>query len=336
LIDKGLSKSLYANIDCPELRDNYNCVNNDRTRLIEGSEVSDLFLEWCKEKLREVLDELTNKEKKKGEIKHLEELGSFLKEITSEISELLEEENILKASFKPDSNAVGLVETPTNKPGYGNQGEIKHKGGGSRLGGKEEKEAGSEPKKSKSKLQILLSNHDPDPLNPGKTFDMIEREPVLHQRVEDVDYGIWWINTQKSYIKKINIKDPGAMQFYFFLVKEVVLSHRTRRLFREQERYDPDGIEELNFLLIDEIFNRVAQKLGIELSTDQTIANKIREAIKSKNEFTASALADEINVNPMYINTFISDHSNGVLENFSQTKDGIRYIYTRKSSNSKV
>ena len=33
-------------------------------------------------KLKEVLEELTNKEKKKEERRHLEELGSFLKEIT--------------------------------------------------------------------------------------------------------------------------------------------------------------------------------------------------------------------------------------------------------------
>ncbi len=319
LMDKGLSKSLYAHIDCPELRE-YKCVSNDRVHLIEGLEISRLFLDWCKAKLREVLEELTSKEKKKEERKHLEELGTFLKDITDEISELLEEENILKPSFKQDGQKIETVEAPTDKPGFGGSGKIKHKGDGSRRGGKEEREAGSIEKKTKSKLQILLSNYDHDPLNPGKTFDMIERQPVLHQRVEDVDHGIWWINSQKNYIRKIKIKDPGSMPFYFFLVKEVVLSHRTRRRFKEQERYEPDGLEDLNFQLIDEIFNKIVQRLGIELSLDQTIAGKIRETIKLKDRFTVPELSEELSVDPMYITLFVNSPSNGVLDNFKVVK----------------
>ncbi|MEK6861317.1 MAG: hypothetical protein AABY07_05075, partial [Nanoarchaeota archaeon] len=55
MVDKGLSKSLYANIDCPELKE-YNCVTNDRVRLIESSEIANLFLNWCKSKIKEVLE----------------------------------------------------------------------------------------------------------------------------------------------------------------------------------------------------------------------------------------------------------------------------------------
>lgn len=335
LMDKGLSKSLYAHIDCPELVD-YKCVSNDRVHLIEDLEITNIFLEWCKAKLREVLEELTSKEKKKEERKHLEELGTFLKDITDEISELLEEENILKPSFKPDGEKIETVEVPTNKPGFGGKGKIKHQGGGSRRGGKEEREAESGEKKTKSKLQILLSNHDPDPLNPSETFDMIERQPILHQIVEDVDHGIWWINSQKNYIRKIKIKDPGSMPFYFFLVKEVVLSHRTRKRFKEQERYEPDGLEDLNFQLIDEIFNKIVQRLGIELSLDQTVAGKIRDAIKLKDKFTVSELSEELKVNPMYITVFINNPANGVLNNFNIIKKKIKgrggkvNIYTKK------
>lgn len=319
MVDKGLSKNLYAHIDCPELKE-YNCVTNDRVRLIDNSEVANLFLDWCKSKIKEVLEELTNKEKKKEERKHLEELGTFLREITDEISELLEEENILKPHFKKEGEKREVVEAPTEKPGFGGDGKIERPGEGQRKGGKEVKEEQSANKKGKSKLQILLSNHDPDPINPGKTYDMIERQPVLFQRVEDVDYGVWWINSQKGYIKKIKIKDPGAMQFYFFLVKEIVLSSRTRRRFKEQERYDPDGLEEMNFQLIDEIFSKIVERLSVELSVDANMNDKIREKIKSKNKFTISELSEDLMIDPVYIHVFINNPSNGVLENFKVIK----------------
>ena len=320
LVDKGLAKSLYAQIDCPELRDDYKCVSNDRIRLIEGSEVTRQFLDWCKVKLKEVLEELTNQEKKKEERRHLEDLGTFLKDITNEVSELLEEENILKPTFDKFGKTKEIVKVPTNKPGYGDDGKIEYKGEGHRKGGKEIKEAESKERKTKSKLQILLSNYDPDPLNPEKTYDMLGREPILHQRIVDVDHGIWWINSQKNYVKKIKIRDPGAMPFYFFLVKEIVLSHRMRRRFKESERYDPDGLEELNFQLIDEIFNKIVQRLGIELSVDQTTAEKIREAIKTKDRFTVPELSRDLVVDPLYITAFVNNPSNGVLENFKVVK----------------
>lgn len=333
LLDKGLAKSLYARIDIPELKE-YNCVSNDRVHLIENESAS-LVLDWCRAKLKEVIQELTSKEKKKEERKHLNELGTFLKDITDEISNLLEEE-ILKPFFKPGGSQINTVPTPTGKPGYGGKGKIKNKGGGKRSGGNEEKETSTEDKKTRSKLQILLSNHNPDPLNPGKTYDMIEREPVLHQRVEDVDYGIWWINSQKSYIKKVKITDPGAMPFYFFLVKEIVLFHRTRIKFKEGERYDPDGLEELNLTLIDEIFSKIVERLGIELSLDYTMAEKIREAIRTKKRFTISEISKELIIEPTVIHIFINNPSNGILENFNLEKKNIEgkgpkvNIYTRK------
>jgi len=319
MLDKGLSKSLVAHIDCPELKE-YNCVSNDRVHLVEN-EITSLFLEWCRKKIKGVLEELTNKEKKKEEKKNLEELGTFLKEIVKEVLDLLEEENLLKLKFSKSGKEKAEVDVPIDKEGYGKEGKIKKKGGGKRLGGEERKEATADKKRTKSKLKILLSNHDPDPLNPGHTYDMIERQPILFQRAEDVDHGIWWINSQKSYIKKIRIKDPGAMPFYFFLVKEIILSHRTRRRFKEQERYDPDGLEELNFDLIDEIFNKVVDRLGIELSADQNTTEKIREVIKNKKRFTISEISEETGADIVAVHNFISNPSNHIHENYKIKKE---------------
>lgn len=340
MLDKGLSKSLYAYIDCPELKEN-NCVSNDRFHLIDN-DLSNLFLDWCKSKIKEVLDEISNKEKKKEERQHLEELGTFLKELTEEIQELLEEDNILKPSFKQGGSQKEEVKSPTDKAGFGGDGKIKTKGGGERKGGEEIKEAEAEEKKAKSKLKILLSNHDEDPLNRGKTYDMHEREPILLQRVQDVDYGIWWINSQKGYVRKIKIKDkngnldPAGATFYFFLIKDILLSSRIRRRFKEQDRYDPDGLEEANFNLIDDIFNRIVERLGVILSTDQNMAEKIRVAIRNKEKFRVSELSEELLVDPVALHIFINNPSNGVLENFKVIQEKVngkgnkQNIYIRK------
>ena len=318
MLDKGVSKSLIAYIDCPELKE-YRCVENDRVHL-NPNPASNLFLAWCKSKINEIIIELSDKERKKIEKKDFEELGSFIKGITAEISELLEEE-ALKPVFSKSGEIISSVEAPTEKPGFGLDSKIKHKDGGKRRGGTEIQEAQSVEKKSKSILKILLSGIDDDPLNPGKKFEMIERQPLLYQRAEDVNYGIWWINTQKKYIRKIKIRDPGAVPFYFFLIKEIILSHRLRRRFKESDRYDPDSLESLNFDLIDEIFNRVVERLGINLALDENISENIRETIKTKNKFTIQELSEEICIEPMHIHAFISNPANNVLESFDVKKE---------------
>lgn len=310
MLDKGLSKSLVAYIDCPELKE-YHCVSNDRVSLIEG-DVTSIFLNWCRSKIREVLEELATKERKKEEKSQLDELRSFLDNITEEISELLEEDNIITPQFSVKGKDKAKVSVPTDKEGFGKEGKIKDKGKGKRKGGKENQEDNAENKKGKSKLRILLSNHDQDPLHSGQTYNMVERQQILEQRVQDVDHGIWWLNTQKRYIRKLNIeKNPELTRiFILFVTKEIILSHRTRRKFKEQERYDPDGLEELNFDLIDNIFSKVIDRLGIEISPNQNMAEKIRNYLKDKERFTIQEIFEETGVDVAAIHAFISNLGN--------------------------
>ncbi|MDE2217317.1 MAG: hypothetical protein KGJ87_09195, partial [Planctomycetota bacterium] len=303
-LEKGISRNLIAVIDCPELKE-YNCISNDRAKLIPNS-VTNLFLAWCKEKIEEVIQEIMDKEKQKEEKRDLEELSGFLDEITSEISDLLEQEDLLKYKYDNKGSEINPVMTPTGESGYGGDNKIKVKGGGKRTGRLEEKEKPSSEKKSHSQLRIRLSNFDDDPLNPGKTFDMIERQDVLYQRPEDVTHGIWWINTQKSYTKKLKkIDEPATLPFYSFLVKEIVFSQRARKRFDEQMQFDPDGLEELNYGLIDQIFNRIIPKLGYELVLGQSISDKIYLGIKGQKQFTIPELAEKLEINPSYIHMYL-------------------------------
>lgn len=318
MLEKGISKNLIASIDCPELKE-YKCVSNDRVHLVEN-ETAKLFTDWCRNKISEVIEEVTNKEKQLQEKKNLEELSGYIKEIQDEIKDLLEQEDLLRYKYNPKGTIITTVMAPTDKPGYGTDHKVKKRGGGKRRGGLEEREDKSSQKPSKARLLIKLSNWDDDPLNPGKKFDMIEREPVLHQRPQDIPYGIWWINTQKSYIRKMRIGDPAALAFYPFLTKEIVFSYRARNRYKEQIGFDPDGIEELNFDLIDQIFNRVVPKMGYDLATDKSSAERLLECIKSKQKFTVAELAEELKIDPMYITTLLHQNESVIMENFKVTK----------------
>lgn len=318
MMDKGISKYLYAYIDCPELKE-YGCVTNDRVSLVD-SEISDIFLKWCMSKIQEVLDDIFNKEKRISEQKDLTELGGFLNKMAQEvIPDLLIDDNIIVSKFDNQGQKKELVDVITEEPGYGGSEHSNTPGNGKRKGGTEKKEEKSSDHKSKSPIRILLSNHDKDPLHPEKTFDMIEREPILYQRPEDIDHGIWWINTQKRYTKKIKINDPGAMPFWFFVIKEIVFSHKIRRKFKEQDGYEPDGIETVNFYLIDEIFSKITDRLGIELSSENN-SQLLRQKIQSKDKFTVKELSEELNISENQIHVFLNNPANNVMLYFTKEK----------------
>ena len=338
MLDKGLSKSLVANIDCPELKE-YNCVSNDRVNLIEN-EISLLFLNWCRSKIREVLEDLTNKEKKREEEENLDKLQDFVDSITDEIADLLEEDNLIKPKFSQSGENKSVVDSPVDKEGFGEDGKIKKKGKGKRKGGTEKKEDSSENKKGRGRIKILLSGKALGP--DGKTYEMVERQEILEQRIQDVPYGIWWLNTEKRYIRALNIeKNPELSKIIILLLtKEAILAHKTDRAFKDQERYDPDSLHTKNMELIDSIFSKTIAHLGIEISSNQNMAETIRNAINNKDKFTVSEISQETGADPLAIHAFISNPGNHVHENYKTEKEkvkgqgrgksGVINVYVRK------
>ena len=309
--DKGVAKYLTAEIDCPELK-KYGYVTNDRVNLVQN-DVTRLFLDWCRSKIQEVIDDIERKEKKNLEVKELEKLGNFLNDIITEISELLEEDT-LKPIYNVHGQNMAAIRVSNGNP---EQRSGENGNSNNRRTETEEKSGPTEEKKSKGQIKILLSNKDLDPLNPGKTYDLVSRAPILVQRTIDVDHGIWWINTQKDYIRKLHFDDPISKPILILLIKEIVFSDKLRRRFKQQEEYDPDSLESLNFDLIDIIFSKVIQRLDIQISLEESINDKIRTAIKGKKEFTVQELSKELNVKPLYISNFLSTKSEWISDNFN-------------------
>ena len=78
--------------------------------------------------------------------------------------------------------------------GDGASGDEGDKGGGS----------GDEKKKAQRYPTVLISNHDPDPLHPesGHSVSCDPRHPPVYQRPDDVDAGIYWINSQAPFARR--------------------------------------------------------------------------------------------------------------------------------------
>lgn len=337
LLDKGISKYMYSEIDCPELKE-YNCVSNDRTALIESG-AGGLFKDWCKNRLQEVLDEQKDKEMKKEIDKNLEKVSDFINDVVKDLSFLLEEEALTKI-YNETGNVTATVMAPTTEiGGFGGKGKIKTKGGGKRTGKLEQRETTVAEKPKKSILKVLISNRDPDPLNKsGATYNMVEKEPILYQRPIDVSYGIWWINSQKEYVRKLKIEQPAAKAFYCFLVKEIVLSNTFRKKYQEAG-IDPDRFEELDFDLIDKVFNKVVKRLSIDIS-EENISQKLREAINNKESFTVNQLSEELNINPLNITSVLINSKKEIQSIFDVKKipnpngnGPMINLYTKKKSN---
>lgn len=314
LLDKGISRFMYAEIDCPELKE-YNAVSNDRTALVPN-DAGNIFLQWCKDRLQDVLSEQTNKEMRKEEDKNLDKVSEFVNEVVKDLYDLLEED-ILTKLYDQSGTEKGEVLVPTEEPGGFGSGGKGGRGKGKRRGKLEIGEVLVDNKPKKSVLRILISNKSDDPLHTGQTYNMVERQPILYQRQEDLPYGIWWINSQKEYVRKLKVDQPAGRAFFCFLVKEIVLSNTYRK--ESQTGIDPDKFEEIDFDLIDKIFNKVVKRLSIEIS-EENINEKIRETIRNKTQFTTYELAEEIGIDAGYISVFLNNEKNNINNSFKIKK----------------
>ncbi|TSC61518.1 MAG: Uncharacterized protein Athens041674_734 [Parcubacteria group bacterium Athens0416_74] len=118
--------------------------------------------------------------------------------------------------------------------------------------------------------QVLLSGHNPDPLNiaPGGMLILSERDPVVYQRPQDVAANIFWINTSSPMASKILDKFTSAsVQWRNFLferyvdifVKEAV--HELER--KDYQSFSADSVDQK----ISEVVRRVHQSANEDLDT---------------------------------------------------------------------
>ena len=90
-------------------------------------------------------------------------------------------------------------------------------------------------------------------------------------------------------------------------------------------------MEGLNFDLIDTIFSRVTEKLGLDISeTGDNMSEQIRRFILEKDEFYIKDITDRFRIQPAFVHTILSQNKKILDENFVLEKDNGANHYVRK------
>lgn len=227
---------IYGECICPILEDpNDDCIMNDRTKLADNIKTRTL-INWIKKQIENLCIEISkSQEKERKEIN---------KKITSDYNIFL---NQWKNSFMNKVLSEILV-GPGEGVGGGNgtggslgkYGDGKGKGG-KNGGGKGDSDGGGDTKKKVSRFpQVLLSGLDDDPLNPGKRLYLQPGHGLVYQRLQDVNQGIYWINTTSPLAQTILAKyDANSSRWRDYLFQRYVDIFIKEALIR-LEKKEPD------------------------------------------------------------------------------------------------
>jgi hypothetical protein len=125
-----------------------------------------------------------------------------------------------------------------------------------------------EGKGGRSFPQVLLSGHNPDPLNiaPAGTLILSERDPVVYQRPQDVSANIYWINTSSPMASKILEKFTSASvqwrNFLFERYVDIFIKEAVHELERKDyQSFSADSVDQK----ISEVVRRVHQSANEDL-----------------------------------------------------------------------
>ncbi len=107
-------------------------------------------------------------------------------------------------------------------------------------------DTGNQDKKKKSKNpQVLLSGIHQDPLKlaPGGIVTLTDRDPLVYQRYQDVQEGIYWINTQSPLARAILERyEDTSVRWRDYLFQRYV-DIFTKQALHELQKRDPDGFK---------------------------------------------------------------------------------------------
>ena len=230
---------IFGELYCPKLEDpTYKCVANDREKLIDNEKTRAL-LAWARDQIDELAGKLADadaKERKHQDLSHSSAFNELLNQWKNKFMPTL-----MAQLFGGSGEGSGFGGT-----GLGSDGRAEDDGvvdgeendsdegaaGGDQGGG------GDEVKRGPRSPTVLLSGYDPDPLDlMAPPLDLSPRQPGVYQRPNDVDEGIYWINTSRPLAQRI-LDDLGAestrwRDYMFQRYVEIILKESFYTLERE-------------------------------------------------------------------------------------------------------
>jgi len=238
---------IYGELYCPKLEsEEYHLVDNDRERLI-NNEVARTVLHWVSEQVDGLAGELAGADASELKAADLSQSSAF--------NELL---NQWKNRFMPTLMAQ-LFGGPGEGDGFGGGGG-NGAGGGDVIvdggpngsdnlpGGGEDADAGDKAKRGRRAPTVLLSGHDPDPLDPmAPPLALSPRQPAVYQRPKDVAEGIYWINTSRPLSERIlqrfGAESPRWRTYLFDRYVEIILKESIHQIEKNEGDLTGDRIE---------------------------------------------------------------------------------------------
>jgi hypothetical protein len=267
---------IYGECICPILEDeDDDCVSNDRVKLI-NNEKSNVVLRLIKEAIEDLCKQISGREKKNREENNKKissNFNNFLNQWKNRfMNKILGDLFIGQNShINSESGNNGGDEGDGNNPiiqgsfdGVGESNGIppiidvdnilnkdSDKGGNS--GGKENRIKNSHFPK------VLLSGHDVDPLDINNKIFLQPSQGLIYQRPQDVNEGIYWINTS-SPLSDCIINEYGAesvmwRNYLFQRYVDIFIKEALIRLEKkEPERFNANTID-------GEIFGKLVTKI---------------------------------------------------------------------------
>ncbi|MDQ3415144.1 MAG: hypothetical protein M3480_09295, partial [Verrucomicrobiota bacterium] len=117
--------------------------------------------------------------------------------------------------------------------------------------------------------QVLISGQDSDPLDPlaSEPFYCDPRHPVIFQRIEDVDAGIYWINTSRPLAEKViteyTADSPRWREYLFQRYVEIISKEAVYQLGKMNTTLSADDV----IRQLDDVTTRVHDQAAKDLNS---------------------------------------------------------------------
>lgn len=272
---------IYGELEVPILeKPGADCVQNDRSKLIDNPTTKAL-LDWVNTQIIELCKKIGEKERQEREEK-MKDISSSLNNYLNQwkdkfmskiLSEVLIGSGISTGQGTGGDNGGGGGSVTGGGDGSGSGGGDGHgNGSGEGTGGtgtNDDSGGGDTPKKTKRSPRVLLSDQDPDPFSEsGESITLSPRQPAVYQRQQDVDQGIYWINTSaplaKSILERYDQNDPRWRDYLFQRYVDIFV----REALSTFEKRDPDDFNSANVeQKINEVVTRIHEVAANELSS---------------------------------------------------------------------
>ncbi|MFO8006439.1 MAG: hypothetical protein R6V05_01745 [Candidatus Brocadiia bacterium] len=265
----GQVEFIYGECECPILEDpNMDCVRNDRQRLIEN-ERSLALLPWVRDRVEELAEKMevrNAREKKKQDLRNTSAFNEVLNRWKNRFM------NRLWTQVLAGVGPHGVSGMDPGDGGLSGSGKGKGQKGKERTTGKE---GGSERKRKPRFPRVLVSGQDADPFDPlaSEPFECDPRHPPVYQRTEDVQAGVYWINTSRplaeAIITEYTAEATRWREYLFQRYVDIIVKEAIYQLGKVETSLSPDDVNRCIDDVVTRIHDQAAQDLKSFLFEEQ-------------------------------------------------------------------